>query len=1261
MNARRLVSTILASLCTPSRRLAVVLATVVCAVLALGAAPAVAAVEHPFLSSFTGSGTPAKSFGGASGVAVDGSTGDVYVADITNNVVDKFSAAGAYLCQITGSSLPSASECNGIAGSATPAGSFAFSNPAAVAVDNSAGVNAGDVYVVDAGNNVVDKFASSGGYLGQVGPVSGSLLGVGVDGAGNVWVYDADAGSQGTIYEFDPSGNPVLQFNTNHVAVPAFAVDSTGNSYAAAVHGVEKFDSGGQSHGLVEECAFCAVAVATDLSSGEMYADDGTYVAPYDSAGNQVALFGQSQLASAGDGGIAVNPVTGTVYVANATDGKVYVYGPAPGPRALTGVASNVQVTTATVAGTVNPEGAGTTYQFQYGASTAYGQSAPASPVDVGSGSSPVAVSVDLVDLAGGTVYHYRIVAMNANGTFHSSDGTFTTLPVPVIDGVSVTALGASSATLNAQVNPKGLQLTDCHFEYGTDSSYGQTAPCVPGAGLIPADSSDHAVSAAITGLSANTAYHWRIVAQDVNGTSTAVDHVFIYDTSGAGLPDNRSYEMVTPPAKNAASIGGFLFGLQPDISQDGSRVIASSIQCFADASSCNASRQVEGEPFAFTRTAGGWVTTALTPSAQFHGNTPYRYSADAGTVLFGIPTPPAGEDDFYARRPDGSFLDIGPTSPPSPSAGTQGTGPGDNNHATADLSHVVFSTISRWPFDATISNGSSSSTYEYVGAGSTAPVLVGVSGGSASTDLISTCGTEVGGMYNALSGDGRTVFFTAIGNPGCSGSGANAGTPVPANALYARIDQSRTVAVSQRSPADCTSVACLSSPPEDANFEGASVDGSKVFFTSTQQLTDNASQDSLSGDPQRGRGCLFTAGANGCNLYQYDFAGPAGHNLTAVSAGDTSGRGPRVQGVAAISSDGSHVYFVANGVLAPGASPGDCNATTATGHCSLYVFERDAGHPDGHVAFIATLPVADEVQGYSNEWGGGVDVANVTPDGRFLVFASHAALTADVTRTDGAQQVYRYDAQTGELVRLSVGERGFADNGNAGVGDAQIVPEINSNGRAGPPRADPTMSDDGAFVFFTSPIALTPRALDSVRNGTDHLGNPNYAQNVYEWHEGHVSLISDGRDASAIPTGVQQLVGSDATGANVFFTTADQLVPQDTDTQVDYYDARICTASDPCITQPPPPLPPCQGEACHGIPAAAPSLLTPGSVTFSGAGNLSPPVSKPAVRPRSLTRAQKLARALKACRTRHNKRKRATCEKQARKQYAPVKKKGKR
>jgi hypothetical protein len=140
--------------------------------------------------------------------------------------------------------------------------------------------------------------------------------------------------------------------------------------------------------------------------------------------------------------------------------------------------------------------------------------------------------------------------------------------------------------------------------------------------------------------------------------------------------------------------------------------------------------------------------------------------------------------------------------------------------------------------------------------------------------------------------------------------------------------------------------------------------------------------------------------------------------------------------------------------------------------------------------------------------------------------------------------------------------------------------------------------------------------------------GIPTYAMNVYEWHEGHVYLISDGRDVSlnrgeapiCVAPSSTCLLGADATGENVFFATADKLVGQDTDTELDYYDARICTAASPCLKQSPAQTALCEGDACQGSPIPQPPLVSAASVSFSGPGNATAPA--PAVKVKVLRHA---------------------------------------
>jgi hypothetical protein len=188
-----------------------------------------------------------------------------------------------------------------------------------------------------------------------------------------------------------------------------------------------------------------------------------------------------------------------------------------------------------------------------------------------------------------------------------------------------------------------------------------------------------------------------------------------------------------------------------------------------------------------------------------------------------------------------------------------------------------------------------------------------------------------------------------------------------------------------------------------------------------------------------------------------------------------------------------------------------------------------------------------------------------------------------------------------------------------------------------GAARRDPSMSDDGSRVFFESPVALTTRALDDVQvaDTTELLeaseDMPLFAENVYEWELGGVGscpagsvsgcvfLVSDGRDVGVTrgpgpgcsAGSAVCLLGSDVSGGNVFFASTDALVASDTNTELDYYDARVCEAASPCVQAPPPSSQGCIDEAsCHGLPPVrSPSAAGP-TATFNGAGNLTPAVT---------------------------------------------------
>jgi len=94
----------------------------------------------------------------------------------------------------------------------------------------------------------------------------------------------------------------------------------------------------------------------------------------------------------------------------------------------------------------------------------------------------------------------------------------------PALTPVAASAIGQGSATLNGSVNPNGGLVSDCHFEYGTSTSYGASLPCMPspGGGSVAV-----MVSAQLEGLSANTAYHFRILATNPGGTIDGADQEF--------------------------------------------------------------------------------------------------------------------------------------------------------------------------------------------------------------------------------------------------------------------------------------------------------------------------------------------------------------------------------------------------------------------------------------------------------------------------------------------------------------------------------------------------------------------------------------------------------------------------------------------------------------------------------------------------------------------------------------------------------------
>jgi hypothetical protein len=548
------------------RRISVALAAAALCLSILAVAPAAALTVRAVTSTFSGSGTNALA--APYGIAIDNSggpsAGAVYVTDTTDRRVEKFDSAGNFLLMFgkevnSGTGNPNVCTNAGPPTDVCQAGASgtsqaAFTAPAFIAVDNSSGPSAGDVYVGDFGTNLVQKFDSSGNLItswggtphpGQLnGFGEGQIAGIAVDSSGNLAVNNT--GTPMAIFRFAQDGTSLGNFTLccRGTSPNGLAVDSSGYFYKAhGFPGVEKFNTT-TDVGQVDDFSQ-ATGIAIDSTSGDLYIDRGDQASRFHfTAVNQVSndsgtctfspsegcapteSFGSGDLSEAK--GIAVG-ATGKVYIANTGDGNVKVFTPVNVPAVTTGAPSNVTRTSATLSGHVDPDGGGdvTACHFEYGTTTSYSLgsascTAPTAPPY--SNPTDVSASLPSATLEPDTTYHFRLVAGNANGTGPAgADQTFKT--PPSVAGVTTSAptnVEKHAATATGSFTGDGVD-TSYHFQYGPTTSYGQTTPDIDqGTGVGP-----QSVSADLTGLQVYTAYHYRLVAHNEYGTTVGFDQTF--------------------------------------------------------------------------------------------------------------------------------------------------------------------------------------------------------------------------------------------------------------------------------------------------------------------------------------------------------------------------------------------------------------------------------------------------------------------------------------------------------------------------------------------------------------------------------------------------------------------------------------------------------------------------------------------------------------------------------------------------------------
>lgn len=1173
-----------------------------CAAIALGSAPAAAFRGHAFSFSFGKAGSGPGELDEPADVAVNDATGQVYVLDQGNSRIERFSATGVFETEWNGSE--------------TPAGRFKFDEEyevfpykrfqvAGIAVDNScyfkdlaggactqADPSNDDVYVADEGDYVVDKFGPEGKYMNQLQQATGTkpfefsndenekkkvhptLDGVSVDSSGTVWAYYQEV-FRGDVAAFSDSANRFIatsQLHSEKPPYPGFAVDSEDNLYTLKGEGESRRAITKQDgSGAVATEAFCSEAEPS---------------------------------------GVTVDLASDEVFVDE-----------------LTSVA-------ACDSGGVLQEGFGEGHIAGGGGLAVRHEGRSESTVYVG-------------DVAGDRVDVFSPEPPGA--------------PLVQTGSTSVSEVTSDSARFQAEVNPHGAG-TEYRFEYGRcvtlstcpSSGYETSVPAPDG--FVGSDFEIHGVSQNPEDLQAGESYHVRVVAHNAHGVVDGEEVQFSTQAVGVfELPDHRGWELVSPPDRHGALLEGISTRGLTQAAADG------------DAIAYEAYDPTESEPEGYDlltqvlarRTPTGWSSQDIeTPFAKTAAPNveadDYRFfSTDlslAAVQPFGVFDPLLSEEaseqtaflrtDFLGGDVDDPCTSrcYSPFVTGCPSAGEAcaksveedadvpaGTtfAPGEEQcrvesqcgpkflDATPDLSHAVLQSPA-----PLLTGAGEYGLYEWSAGGLIQLNLLPKGGGpAAGRSHEPALGYRSTNARGAVSTDGaRVVWSENIG----------------AGHLYL----SSTASGEARSvQLDAVQSGAGAGPPEPV-FQLASSDGSRVFFTDTQRLTEDSGAAEKAPD-------LYE-----CEISEVD-GEPACElsDLTPAREGHSADVQKAVLGA---SEDGSYLYLVATGVLAE--NEGAAEERAKAGSDNLYLLHREG--TQWNTAFIARLSEEDAPDWASKPASVGTEqdislqdlTARVSPDGRFLAFMSDRALSGqdDLDARSGRpdEQVYEYDAEepisrtnpacvscqpTGarplgvEYQHISGISARASLVGSGGVWAlttwlAANVPGWTPYGEQSEALYQSRYLSDEGRLFFNSYDALVPQDVNGTWDVYEYeppgVGTCSVSSSTYsERSGGCVDLISSGTSNQE-----SAFVDASESGEDVFFLSSAHLAGENVEAGLSLYDAHECTPSSPCPSPEPQTLPPCTTEAsCKAPPSPQPEVFgAPTSALFSGLGDLSPAVPAP-------------------------------------------------
>jgi hypothetical protein len=1043
----------------------------------------------------------------------------------------------------------------------------------------------------------VHPYLGSFGRDGSTATAFGRAGAVAVDQSdGTVYVADTTAGA---IYKFGPEGEPVdfaalgsneltgLAFNAGEPGLVQLAVDATTHDLYvvenAPVNGVSVFHANGKaaefsaldSHTLSGFTELCGVAVD---SEGDVYAADYEGgISVFERSGAPLTSVAEAHVC-----GLAVGP-GGDLY-ANRYAGEAFRLTPSAYPvAAATTYGAATTVDGGPVYGIAADPTTGGLYADERDAIVEY----DASGARLGASGSEGAGA--LSESEGVAVY-------GENG------GLFATAPgagagpdlvarygpgeaeLPRIEAEWAAAVGDLGATLNARVDPNGIAST-YHFEYGTGPCAGGSCASTPdrplGAGPGPVS-----VAETVGGLTPSQAYDFRIVVSTAAGPRPGPERAFRTaapsSSSGFALPDGRAYELVSSgPDNNAdlgapgASAGLVIGGALPQRAAAGGGAFA-----FPSFTSFGAAGGAPNASYYFSRwSPAGWSPVNITPRDESRAPVgPVRsFSADLGTtaiVATGVLAPGAvpGYPNLYLR--DNGSGTLTPITTARPEFAEPEEFCVNYIGASADGRRIIFAASGGLaPGAAEPEQVGQPDLYEWSATEGIRLVSVLPDGTAAATgaqlgfgpgnDSCLIDDTEV--TRQVISADGRRIFWSETN---------------PTRALFARVDGTQTIELDAAQGG--------SGESGGGTFLTAAADGSRVFFSDPHALVPGATE-------------AGGAGATG-DLYEYSFTDGKLTDLSAPAGAEPT----EVLGLVGASEAGDYLYFVAEGALRPGATPGAAN---------LYLDH------EGSLSFVARLSKAED--GF--DWNPFKrQTASVTPDGLHLAFVSIESLTGyendlvggGACRRDGlnrpegtsaCDEVFLYDAAGGGRIScVSCNPSGVPPVGPVRPTTATKPSRLNTVPGWTTPFEQPRyLSVDGSRLFFVSEEGLLPSDTDEEQDvyeferpgGGAGDGCSTMSPAYVPASEGCLFLISTGR-ASAF----SYLLDASADGGDVFLSTDQRLTADDEDGNYDIYDAKVggrSAAAAPAAT-------PCSGEGCRGE-AGSPGSIGAITTQTAGGGDVKP------------------------------------------------------